>query len=270
MVEDGKHDSTDSTSSTNSPLAIDELVGTPTSSAVYRTRLLLMHDAAKASSPDQLERRQNAIRREIAILQQLRHPHLIQFHKTREENGNLYIIMETTAKDSLTAFVESSGLDWSTRIRVGQEVARGLEYLHHSSVIHQDLRSDNVLLTKSMMVKLCGFGTAQRRPASTRILAGSADATVRWMAPELFIGTPMHSTKSDIFAFGMVLWQMAAKCSLPFRSHDSYQAAMRIQNGAREEIPEGTPTAYRTWIEWCWDQEPWKRPEASTMIPRQR
>ncbi|KAF9160109.1 hypothetical protein DFQ26_005881 [Actinomortierella ambigua] len=225
-----------------------------------------MHDAAKVSSPKQLELRQDAIRREIATLQRLRHPHLIQFRKTREENGNLYIVMETTAKDSLTAFVESSGLDWSTRFGVAQEIARGLEYLHHNNVIHQDLRSDNVLLTKSMTVKLRGFGTAQRMPASTRILAGSADSTVRWMAPELFIGTPMHSTKSDIFAFGMVLWQMAAKCSLPFKSYDNYQAAMRIQNGDWEEIPEGTPTAYRTWIERCWVQEPCKRPEAGAIL----
>ncbi|KAF9969652.1 hypothetical protein BGZ73_007924, partial [Actinomortierella ambigua] len=188
------------------------------------------------------------------------------FQEAREKDGKVFIVTEVVVRDTLSALIKGNELDWPTRYRIVQETARGLEYLHNNKVFHRDLRSDNVLLTESMVVKLCGFGSASTKSASTRLLTNSDDDTVRWMAPELFIGTPLFSAKSDVFAFGMVMWQMAAASLMPLESHNSSEAVILIQNGSRDEIPEETPTEYRMMIEQCWDQNPNKRPRAGAMV----
>ncbi|KAF9971447.1 hypothetical protein BGZ73_005616 [Actinomortierella ambigua] len=239
---------------------------TSTFDTVFGTWIPNTDDTAKSSSPTRISLTQGTIQQEIAPFRRLQHPHLIQFHETGKQDGKVFTAMEAFVKDTLSALIKGRELDWPTRYRIVLETAKGLEYLHDNGVIHRDLRSDNVLLTESMVVKLCGFGSASTKSASTRILTNSDDDTVRWMAPELFIGIPLFSTKSDVFAFGMVMWQMAATSMMPLEAHDSSQAATRIQDGRRDEIPNDTPTEYRMTIEQCWDQDPNKRPRASAMV----
>ncbi|KAF9976954.1 hypothetical protein BGZ73_007464, partial [Actinomortierella ambigua] len=91
--------------------------------------------------------------------------------------------------------------------------------------------------------------------------------TIRWMAPELHNPTPVYSNKSDVFALGMVMWEMVAGCTTPYKNlNDNFSVAKLVQSGKREEIPKGTPEAYKQWIERCWSQDPAKRPEARDMI----
>ncbi|KAF9973735.1 hypothetical protein BGZ73_003004 [Actinomortierella ambigua] len=211
---------------------------------------------------------ENALYQEIRLLETLHDKHIIQFYGTTHHEGRLVLVMEHAAGGSLDRAIEEGQLDWPNKIRIAQEVVRGLAYIHHMGVIHRDLKSMNVLLTRALEAKLCDFGMATVKIRSATV-STSTKGTFRWMAPELFTAKPNYSTKSDMFALGVVMWELAANCTVPFRQQqDNYIAIGLVKSGEREELPDDTPLDYRKWVERCWDQDPAKRPEASEMVTR--
>ncbi|KAF9974328.1 hypothetical protein BGZ73_002284, partial [Actinomortierella ambigua] len=212
-------------------------------------------------------RQSAAIQREIDIMKTLVDRHIIQFYGTAHHKGMLVLIMDYAEGGSLKRAIDGGRIiDWSTKKRIAQEIVRGLAYIHHEEVIHRDLKSMNVLLARLMEVELCDFGPGTlkvRSASSTTTLKG----TIRWMAPELCSLRPKYSTKSDMYARGMVMWGMAANCTMPFQQQTNNDMVVRcVEAGEREEIPEDTPDDYRKWIERCWAHEPLDRPEASEVV----
>ncbi|KAF9160907.1 hypothetical protein DFQ26_005067, partial [Actinomortierella ambigua] len=209
---------------------------------------------------------EKSIQTEISILRQLRHKHIIQFYNTHEQDGRLYLIMDLAELGSLANHIIKNQFDWQTKTRLAHEIARGLQYIHGENVLHRDLKSANVLLTKHMEVKLCDFGFATIGSV-TASQTGSALGTLRWLAPELLSTRPRYSTKSDIYALGMVMWEMAANCTKPFKDHSNdVMIAVLVEQGSREELPEDTPIEYRQWVERCWSHDWGLRPEARDMV----
>ncbi|KAG0250204.1 mitogen-activated protein kinase kinase kinase 9 [Actinomortierella ambigua] len=162
------------------------------------------------------------------------------------------------------------GDGWVKKDQISKEIAKGLAYIHSNKIIHRDLKSGNVLLTQYLEVKLCDFGLAQIKintASSHTSDRGSAEGTLRWMAPEVLALRPKYSTKSDMYALGMVMWEMAANCTTPFQEQrDNNVVVGFVRQGDREEIPEKTPMDYRLWIERCWEQDPSRRPDAADMF----
>ncbi|KAF9976997.1 hypothetical protein BGZ73_007303 [Actinomortierella ambigua] len=208
------------------------------------------------------------IQREIQILKLLVDRHIIQFYGTTYHDGRLVLIMDYAAGGSLQQAIDAGCMaDWPTKRRIAQEVVRGLTYIHYKNVLHRDLKSMNVLLTSQMEVKLCDFGMAIIKTRSASRSTSSAKGTLRWMAPELFTARPIYSTKSDVYALGMVMWELASDCTVPFQQQmDNYTVMGLVKNGEREVIPDDTPLDYRQWIERCWEQDPDVRPEAKDMV----
>ncbi|KAF9974588.1 hypothetical protein BGZ73_001986 [Actinomortierella ambigua] len=209
---------------------------------------------------------QEAIHREIAIMWSLRDCRVIQFYDKGYTDGRLHIIMEYAEGGSLRSAINGGRLtEWQTKIHIAQEIARGLAYIHQENVIHRDLKSANVLLTRHMEVKLCDFGLATVKAYSSSV-SSSLRGTPRWMAPELHGIKPEYSNKSDVYALGMVMWEIAANCTLPFKDQpNNYNVITCVRGGVREELPRSTPDAYRSWVLRFWAQEPKDRPEASEM-----
>ncbi|KAF9157064.1 hypothetical protein DFQ26_009139 [Actinomortierella ambigua] len=219
-------------------------------------------------------RQATAIQQEIDVLERLRDKHVIQFYGTTYHDDNLVLVMEFADGGNLSDAIDGGRLqNWETKRRIGLEVARGLAYIHHENILHRDLKSANVLLTQHLVVKLADFGLALVKTKSASKSSGRTSSsgtlkgTLRWMAPELFVRKPAYSTKSDIFALAVVMWEMAADCTMPFQDQfDNAMVATLICRGEREDIPEGTPDEFRGWIEKCWDHDPVKRPEAIELI----
>ncbi|KAG0239404.1 hypothetical protein BGW41_007668 [Actinomortierella wolfii] len=248
-------------------------LGTGSFGSVHEARWGNQLCAAKTFFGSQSDFHQQSIQKEIGVLQTLRHRHIIQFYRAHEENGNIYLLMELAEKGSLArAIIKNEISDWQTKERLAQEIAQGLAFIHQEGVLHRDLKSANVLLTKHMEAKLADFGLAKVRSltnmaSGTNASTGVVMGTTRWIAPELlWASKPVYSAKSDVYALGVVMWEMAANCTRPFESLDDVLAAMAIRNGNRETLPEDTPTVYREWVERCWHQDPTQRPEASEVI----
>ncbi|KAG0217517.1 hypothetical protein BGW41_000555, partial [Actinomortierella wolfii] len=164
--------------------------------------------------------RRDTIENEIQLLRQLKnHRHIIQFFGAAYHNDDVWLITDYAECGSLKLAIDANYLtDWEDKRRIAQEIASGLEYIHYKNILHRDLKSANVLLTSRKEVKLCDFGLAVVKGLSTIPENVALCGTIRWMAPELLDGSPQYSTKSDIYAFGMVMWEMAAMCTKPFAS----------------------------------------------------
>ncbi|KAF9970470.1 hypothetical protein BGZ73_006811 [Actinomortierella ambigua] len=252
---------------TEQALTIGQLIGSGGFGTVYHAKWGNRKVAIKKFSVSREEAYHTAeIQQEIALLERLKDRYVIQFYGTTYHEGQLVLIMDYAEGGSLHGAIVRGQLDWPAKLGVTQGIIRGLDYIHSQKILHRDLKSGNVLLTKHLEVKLCDFGLATVKVTSVSKNTG-AKGTLRWMAPELFIGRPKYSTKSDIYALGMVMWEMAANCPYPFRDQGNEQVVISlVQSGEREVIPDETPAEYRAWIEKCWHREPDKRPEAHTMI----
>ena len=94
------------------------------------------------------------------------------------------------------------------------DVARGLHFLHSNRVVHLDLKSPNILLTRHGVAKIGDIGMARIRSAHTRTLHRSelgAIGTSAWAAPELIVSETSRCTeKADVFSFGVVLWEVSS------------------------------------------------------------
>ncbi|KAG0252763.1 hypothetical protein DFQ27_007864, partial [Actinomortierella ambigua] len=257
-------------------LVLGEKLGAGGYASVHKARIGNHTFAAKKFYLNEDDHHQECIMNEATIHQKLRHRHIIQFYKTHEQDGHLYLLMELAEKGSLAQVIRNKSLgldDWTTKRRLTSEIALGLEFIHQQGIIYRDLKSANVLLTKHMEVKLADFGLSKMRSLSQASMTGSRSGakpagTLRWMAPELMYATkPMYTTKSDVYALGVVMWEMAASCTKPYISQDSDDLiALLVKNGVRETFPEDTPTEYRLWAERCWQQDPMDRPEASEVV----
>ncbi|KAG0249680.1 hypothetical protein DFQ27_009850, partial [Actinomortierella ambigua] len=253
------------------------IIGTSDIGSTYRARYINMHCVAKELIISRSQFRQMAIQEEVDLVQRLRHPHLLPYYEIHQQRGCIYLIIELADKGSLADAIRSQALSsWSAKFRLVDEIARGLEYLHYKDVLHGALKSTNVLLTKNMEVKLADFGlqairSAAAAAATNRSSTPSSPALVhsnlRWMAPELLDNTPRHSTKSDIYALGMVMWEMAASCTEPFKElTDNVTIMTHIKDGGREKLPGGTPNRYRALVERCLEEDAGDRPEAGEIL----
>ncbi|KAG0230212.1 hypothetical protein BGW42_001079 [Actinomortierella wolfii] len=247
------------------------VLGSGSYGTVREGRWGLVKVAAKIFHVSASEVAQVAIQREIKVLESLSNRYIIQFYTTVYHEGQLVVLTDLAEGGSLALAIQKGIKEWSTKERFAREMMLGLAYIHSQGVLHLDLKSHNVLLSHSMEIKLCDFGCATVKSTSATKSTDSQRGTIRWAAPEIFVPRPKYSTKTDMYSLGMVMWEMAADCTTPFRDHrDNMIVAILVMNGAREEIPKETPTEYRAWIERCWVKDPSKRPEAREYLQERR
>lgn len=131
------------------------------------------------------------------------------------------IVMELMPEGTLGDLIRSGcDISWQQRYTIAGDITAGLKHLHGNGIVHRDLKSLNVLLRKegdTFCAKLTDFGLASVKDLtkSTTKVEGSM-GTPAWMAPEIFIVPPKYSKKSDIYAYGMVMWEIGAK-SMPYK-----------------------------------------------------
>ncbi|GMH10463.1 hypothetical protein Nepgr_012304 [Nepenthes gracilis] len=201
-------------------------------------------------------------RREMRIMQRLRHPNVVLFMGAVTRPPNLSIITEFLPRGSLYRILHRPNcqIDEKRRIKMALDVARGMNCLHTSAptIVHRDLKSPNLLVDKNWNVKVGDFGLS-RLKHNTFLSSKSTAGTPEWMAPEVLRNEPSNE-KCDVYSFGVILWELAT-LRLPWSGMNPMQVvgAVGFQN-RRLEIPkEVDPLAAR--IIWeCWQTDPNLRP----------
>jgi hypothetical protein len=144
--------------------------------------------------------------REAQIVGQLSHPSIVSlFDVGIEETGIAYLVMEYVNGRTLQQVLSESPIPWPRACSWAADLASALGRAHTAGIIHGDVKPANVMVTEEGEVKLSDFGIA--RFATQVSNSGRIMGTPAYLAPEQILGEP-HSTRSDLFSLGIVLYQM--------------------------------------------------------------
>jgi len=211
-----------------------------------------------AESPDSMLRR---FEREARAASALNHPNICTIHGLEDVAGRPAIVMELVEGETLAARLAKGPLPLDESVRLAGQIAGALAAAHRRGVVHRDLKPANIMLTGSrgrQSVKVLDFGLARM----DRAVAATADAetltqkgaligTLHYMSPEQLQGKDADA-RSDIFSFGLVLYEMLAG-RRPFEG----ESAASVMAGILErEAPPLEPVGLNRIVQTCLAKDP--------------
>ena len=213
-------------------------------------------------------------RREIMLVARLQHPNIVPVIATGEAAGLPYFTMPMVDGESLRARLSRSGeLPIPEIIRILRDVASALAYAHENGVVHRDIKPDNILLSKYHAL-VADFGVAKALSVSTTSAQGGltsigvALGTPTYMAPEQALADPNLDGRADIYAFGVVAYEMLTGHP-PFTgaSPQAILGAHRTEPAAPVTTRRpATPLALATLVMRCLEKRPADRPQTAEEV----
>ncbi|KAK9690831.1 hypothetical protein RND81_09G156900 [Saponaria officinalis] len=158
----------------------------------------------------------NEFKSEIAVLTKVRHRHLVALLGYCLDGNEKLLVYEYMPQGTLSRFIFNwadeglKPLEWTRRLSIALDVARGVEYLHtlaHQSFIHRDLKPSNILLGDDMRAKVADFGLVRLAPEGKGSVETRIAGTFGYLAPEYAV-TGRVTTKVDVFSFGVILMEL--------------------------------------------------------------
>jgi hypothetical protein len=210
--------------------------------------------------------RLQSFQREVACLATAQHPALLKLIGATDQppfciitewmpNGTLYHDLRVHHR-----------LDATGRTIAAFDIARGMQFLHSVHIVHRDMKSLNVLLDSNNRIRICDFGFS--RHATEDSLMNQNLGTPHWMAPEVLHKGSHYTSKVDVYAYGVVLWELATGMT-PYYGMDSQMIAARvIAEDIRPPMPTDLNPAMRDLIGQCWDRNPDNRPTFDEVVRR--
>jgi serine/threonine protein kinase len=209
-----------------------------------------------------------AFKNEAGIMARLNSPHTVRLYGITL-SPEYTLVMEYLPKGSLYDVLSTEKpLPWSTRSQIALDMSIGLAFLHTEGILHQDLKSLNVLLDNHYRAKLADFGLSKIKRESSRTTSTSVQSvgTLSWKAPELFKRGTKYNTACDMYSLGMTLWELSSG-KLPFAdAQDNEQILAWVLQGEQETIPPETPEHLKVTIQACWALVPTRRPTAAQVV----
>ncbi|CAI9779722.1 unnamed protein product [Fraxinus pennsylvanica] len=211
-----------------------------------------------------------SFRQEVSLMKSLRHPNILLFMGAVTTPQHLCIVTEFLPRGSLFQLLQrnTSKLDWKRHIHMALDVARGMNYLHRCNppIVHRDLKSSNLLVSKNWTVKVGDFGLS-RLKHETYLTTKTGRGTPQWMAPEVIHNEP-SGEKADVYSFGVILWELVTQ-KIPWDNLNSMQVigAVGFMN-ERLEIPKDVDPQWASIIESCWLSEPQFRPSFQELLEK--
>ena len=186
--------------------------------------------------------------REAKSAAALDHPYICKIYEIGEAEGRPFIAMEYVRGETLERRLAREDMPLAEAVRIASEIAEALETAHQEGIVHRDLKPSNIMLTEDGHVKVMDFGLAKRVTSTesefeteSRLTGeGATLGTVAYMSPEQ-LRAQVVDPRSDIFSFGIVLYEMLAGTH-PFSKDTSMDTAAAILN---QPLPSLSNTSER-------------------------
>jgi NIMA (never in mitosis gene a)-related kinase len=225
--------------------------------------IVKMVDIGKATKKE----REDALQ-ESQVLSSLKHPSIVKYRNNFLAEGWLCIVMDyceggdlsgriKKTKAKASSFSEEQVLWWFT------QSMQGLKYIHDMHILHRDLKSGNLFLSKAGNIKIGDFGIAKVLEC-TAACAQTQIGTPYYLCPEICKGKP-YSWGSDIWAMGCILHELCA-LRVPFDGHDLKSLIQNITKAPTPKLPARYSRPLQDLLNCVLNRNPNSRPEASDVL----
>ena len=222
-----------------------------------------------AEDPQRLAR----FEREARLLASLNHTNIAILHGLEEHEGHCFLVMELVAGEDLATWIGRGPIPVDEALETARQIAEGLEAAHEKGIIHRDLKPANVMLSPEGKVKILDFGLAKAwQPEETDAdLADSPTLTAQMTAAGVLLGTAAYmspeqargkavDTRADIWAFGVLLWEMLTGQRLfEGEAASDVLAAVLRDEPDWQALPGNAPPAVRRLLRRCLRRDLGKR-----------
>ncbi|ESO88881.1 hypothetical protein LOTGIDRAFT_219034 [Lottia gigantea] len=213
------------------------------------------------------KRERKSAEQEAKLLSKLKHPNIVSYKDSFETgNGYLYIAMQyCEGGDLYNKLKEQKGVPLEERQVVEWfiQIAMALQYLHERNILHRDLKTQNIFLTKSKIIKVGDLGIA-RVLDSSNDMATTLIGTPYYMSPELF-SNKAYNHKSDVWALGCCVYEMAT-LKHAFNAKDMNALVYKILKGKMPLMPKKYSVELLGLIRCMLHQDADKRPSVNKIL----
>ncbi|XP_017839237.1 tyrosine-protein kinase-like otk [Drosophila busckii] len=219
-------------------------------------------------------------RRQLDLLRGISHKGVVRLFGLCRDKDPHYMVLEYTDWGDLKQFLLATAgkmntatatsspppLTTSQLLAVAYQIARGMDAIYRARFTHRDLATRNCVISSEFIVKVSYPALCKDKYSREYHKHRNQLLPVRWLAPEC-IQEDEYTTKSDIFAYGVVVWELFNQATkLPHEHLTNEQLLQRAQDNTLEwSVAEGTPTSLKDILLTCWSANPKERPSFSQL-----
>ena len=215
----------------------------------------------------------NSVQNEADILSSLNNKYVVKFYESFKKNHNIYIIMEYCDNGDLCSFLnrikkqrksEEYFLEIDFVWKLFIQMSIGLYYIHSKKIIHRDIKTLNIFLTKNFDAKIGDLGVAKILENTNHAM--TFIGTPYYVSPEMCRNKP-YNEKSDIWALGCILYELLT-FNHPFTATNQAALFIKILNNKYNPFPPGVPEDLKNMVDFILEKDYELRPSMADIITR--
>ncbi|XP_004539804.1 insulin-like growth factor 1b receptor [Maylandia zebra] len=214
---------------------------------------------------------------EASVMKEFNCHHVVRLLGVVSQGQPTLVIMELMTRGDLKSYLRSlrpKEQQWSSlslpplkkMLQMAGQIADGMAYLNANKFVHRDLAARNCMVAEDFTVKIGDFGmTRDIYETDYYRKGGKGLLPVRWMSPES-LKDGVFTTNSDVWSFGVVLWEIATLAEQPYQGLSNEQVLRFVMEGGLLEKPQNCPDMLFELMRMCWQYNPKMRPSFVEII----
>lgn len=206
---------------------------------------------------------------EAKMIHRVHHRCLIQLMGVVTQTDPILIVIEFVEKGNLLDYLKKDKgekIKFRDVLDIAAQVAEGMAYLENLHCIHRDLRAANILIGRSNAVKIADFGLSRVLLGDEYSMSEDSKFPIKWASPETLDGRKRFTIKSDVWSFGVFLYELVTYGCAPYAGMTNFEVCIKICDGYRMSNPDKTaahiqcPVKMYEMMMSCWSSKEEERP----------